>query len=125
MKTLYPIILVFFGGGLGASLRYGVNQLVFGSAFPLSTLLVNIMGSLALGVLWSYSRALALPPGLMLFFGVGVLGGFTTFSGFSLESIRLFEDKQNAFLMVSLLGNNVLGLAFCALGLWIGKQMSL
>lgn len=124
MKSLYPIFLVFLGGGFGASLRYGVNQAFLGASFPVSTVLVNVLGSLLLGVLWSLTRTLQLPPGLLLFAGVGVLGGFTTFSGFSLESVRLFEDRNYIYLMGSLLANNGLGICFCALGLFIGKQLS-
>ena len=124
MKSLYPVLLVFLGGGFGASLRFGVNQIFAGSAFPASTLIVNVVGSLALGVLWSLSKGSLVSPTVMMFLGVGILGGFTTFSGYSLESLRLLEDKQHMFFLANVVSNNVLGFGFCALGLFLGKQFS-
>jgi CrcB protein len=80
--------LVFLGGGLGAALRHGVNRAAlawFGPALPVGTMIVNIVGSLAMGLLIGI---LAAVPGgtsqhLRLFLATGVLGGFTTFSAFS------------------------------------------
>lgn len=124
MKSLYPVILVFLGGGIGATLRYGVNQAFLGSSFPISTLLVNVLGSLLLGLLWSLTKSADISPAILMFVGVGVLGGFTTFSGYSLESMKLIEANQHFYLLGSVLANNVLGFGFCAVGLFLGKQIS-
>jgi CrcB protein len=92
-----PYLLVGAGGAIGAMLRYGFSVLVGralpGAAFPYATLGVNVIGSFAMGLLVAaLARAL---PGLQneirLFVAVGVLGGFTTFSSFSLDVATLFE----------------------------------
>lgn len=87
--------LVFLGGGLGAALRHAANQAavaLFGAGFPFGTLLVNITGSAAMGLLacWLALKS-ELPPQLSLFLTTGFLGGFTTFSAFSLDAVTLWE----------------------------------
>jgi fluoride exporter len=90
-----PILLGVAGGGaLGSLLRFGVGRMFPASqgGIPWSTLAINVTGSLALGALAGFS--LARPdasPTLRAFVGVGLLGGFTTFSTFSLETISLFH----------------------------------
>jgi CrcB protein len=91
-------LLVFVGAGVGGALRHGVNAAAlrfFGSAFPYGTLAVNIAGSLVMGVLTGWF-ALKADPGLewRLFLATGVLGGFTTFSAFSLDTVLLWERGQ-------------------------------
>lgn len=91
-------IAVFFGGGLGAAARHGVNLLsaqFAGSRFPWGTLAINVLGSLLIGALaeWFALRA-QLPQPLRLFLITGILGGFTTFSAFSLEVGLLIERGQ-------------------------------
>ena len=84
------VIFVGLGGAIGAILRYGVGVLV---ATPLATLTVNVIGSFLIGVVWvmlaqkGFDRASA-------FLITGVLGGFTTFSAFSLDALRLFESGR-------------------------------
>jgi CrcB protein len=91
-------LIVFLGGGIGAALRHGVNVLalrIVGIGFPYGTLCINVAGSLLMGVLMEY---FALRSGLSassrLFLATGVLGGFTTFSTFSLEAALLWERGQ-------------------------------
>jgi len=81
-------LLVALGGALGASGRFGVNLLApwGGVGVPWGTLAVNIAGGLAMGALFSFA---ADNRPLLLFAGIGVLGGFTTFSAFSMETVRL------------------------------------
>jgi CrcB protein len=92
-------VLVGAGGALGAMARYGLSVLVghfWRTSFPLATLLINISGSLAMGLLVGL-LAKHLPPGqneIRLFVAVGILGGFTTFSAFSLDAIVLIERGQ-------------------------------
>ncbi|MGV8955852.1 MAG: fluoride efflux transporter CrcB [Cypionkella sp.] len=93
------VLLVGVGGGLGAMCRYGLSVLIgrlWGSGFPLATLLINILGSLAMGLLVGW-LAKAMPSWAAegrLFLAVGVLGGFTTFSSFSLDTITLIERGE-------------------------------
>lgn len=92
-------LLVALGGALGASGRFGVNLLApwSGAGVPWGTLAVNTIGGFAMGLL--FSVAVDNRP-LLLFAGIGVLGGFTTFSAFSMETVRLIErgDATTALL---------------------------
>jgi fluoride exporter len=105
-------VAVFLGGGLGAAARHGVNLLVAQlttARFPWGTLAINVIGSLLIGVLaeWFALRA-QLPQPLRLFLITGVLGGFTTFSAFSLEVGLLMERGQMmtaaGYVLASLVG---------------------
>ncbi len=91
--ALPPIVLVMLGGGFGAGLRYLVGEAAlgaFGPGLPFGTWAVNILGGLAMGLLaGSLVRTNAAGEGLRLLLGVGVLGGFTTFSAFSLELVTM------------------------------------
>jgi CrcB protein len=87
-------LLVFLGAGIGGALRHGVNvaaQAVWGATLPLGTLLVNVAGSFAMGLLAAWFSLRFDHAAARLFFATGVLGGFTTFSAFSLDAITLFE----------------------------------
>jgi len=95
-RELYLTLLVFLGAGVGGVLRHGVNRavpLAISLQFPLSTLLVNIAGCFAMGVLtgWFAFRGEAASQHLRLLLTTGVLGGFTTFSAFSLDTALLWE----------------------------------
>jgi fluoride exporter len=86
------MILVGIGGSLGAILRYLIGSLLGSrSNFPYATMLVNITGSFSLGFLAGNQY---FDDWVRLFFGVGILGGFTTFSTFGYESITLLQRKQ-------------------------------
>jgi len=98
MSTMYGYLIVFLGAGLGGVLRHLTNlvtQRALGPDLPVSTLLVNVVGSLSLGAIAGHfalrghgSQA------LQLFLTTGILGGFTTFSAFSLEAALLWERGQ-------------------------------
>lgn len=93
-----PYLIVFLGAGMGGVMRHGVNQIaacMLGVAFPYGTLAVNVVGSLAMGLLAEYFALKGeLPQEVRLFLTTGVLGGFTTFSTFSLDTISLWERGQ-------------------------------
>lgn len=104
---MYPYLLVALGGALGSVARYGSGVLIgqaWRHSFPLGTMLINIGGSLAMGLLVGYLARTtpAWQEDARLFVAVGVLGGFTTFSAFSLDAIALFERGEigQAFLYV-------------------------
>lgn len=92
-----PVILVMSGGAIGAGLRFGLSRAlpVSDGGWPWPTFAANILGGLAMGVLaaWILRGDNSAEP-LRLFVGVGVLGGFTTFSAFSLEMARMIERGQ-------------------------------
>jgi CrcB protein len=88
-------LLVFLGGGIGAALRHGVNLLcarLLGLSFPYATIFENVTGSLVMGLLAGYFAFKGgTPQGLRLFLTTGILGGYTTFSAFSLDAALLYE----------------------------------
>ena len=116
-------LLVFFGGGLGALLRHGVNRLAFvvwGPTFPAGTMIVNVVGSFAMGLLIGL---FASQPGVSqptrLFLTTGLLGGFTTFSAFSLDALTLYERGQVWLALVYVAGSVILSLAAIAAGYFL------
>ena len=88
-------LIVFLGAGIGGALRHGVNVgavKLFGFGFPFGTLIVNVAGSFAMGLLAGYfAFRPGIPQDYRLFLTTGVLGGFTTFSAFSLDAALLIE----------------------------------
>ena len=95
------LLVIFLGGGIGAVARYslqGVVYRVYGTSFPYGTLIVNIIGCFLIGVsMIAMEERFLVNPMLRTFFTIGVLGGFTTFSSFSYETIALFRDGQVLF----------------------------
>ena len=113
-------LLVFLGGGLGAALRHAANQAalaLFGAGFPFGTLLVNITGSTAMGLVagWLAIRS-ALPPQLSLFLTTGFLGGFTTFSAFSLDAVTLWERGDHGLSLAYAAASVLLSIGGLVLG---------
>lgn len=117
-----PYLLVGLGGALGAMARYGIGTAVPvpANGFPLATALINIAGSLAMGVLIGV-LAKTTPQyqnEIRLFVAVGIFGGFTTFSSFSLDAITLIERGDFLLATAYIVGSVVLSLA----GLYVGLQ---
>jgi fluoride exporter len=102
---LKDLLIVSAGGGLGAALRYLLYQLVKNEPFPYGTLLINIAGSFAIGMILAFSlRMGGLQENLRLFLATGICGGFTTFSAFSLENMQLLQaGRYNAAFLYILL----------------------
>lgn len=109
----HALPFVALGGALGASLRY--LALLLWPA-PWGVLAVNVAGSLAIGML-----AVRLPPAAAPFLITGVLGGFTTFSAFSLDALRMVEGGRLGAAALYVGGSVGLSLLACGLGLWIGR----
>lgn len=111
MRTTYGYVLVFMGAGLGGMLRHSANLAsarLIGPDLPVSTLVVNVLGSLLVGSIAGYFAVRGhSSQALQLFLTTGILGGFTTFSAFSLEAALLWERGQIAtcvlFVVVSVL----------------------
>jgi len=116
------IILVAVGGGLGAVCRYAVSSLAAGlseGAFAWGTAAVNIVGSFLIGVAAGFLERSALSRLFWLFLVTGFLGGFTTFSTFSLEIMQSFRHGSPARAFAGIAVNLAGGLLACAFGLWI------
>lgn len=118
-------MLVFVGGGIGSLMRYLTALLMaawFGAVFPFGTLTVNVTGSLLIGLLATLADERGiLGPQARLFLVVGLLGGFTTFSSFSLETFRLARDGEMTGALLNVTGNLGLGLICVWLGVGLGR----
>ena len=94
------------GGFIGACLRYGLTKTLSSTAFPLATLCANVIAGFAIGVMLGLDIASPLPPRLKLFVNTGILGGLSTFSTFSLETVNLFQGGKyvlgSAYVLLSL-----------------------
>jgi CrcB protein len=115
------IFWVALGGAAGSVARYGVGvwaARLSGLAFPWGTLIVNVLGGLAMGVL--AARVGPTQESLRLALGVGVLGGFTTFSAFSLETVRLIEQGP-ALATLYVAASLILSVGACWAGLTLGR----
>lgn len=117
-------VIVFLGAGIGGALRHGVNLAaarLFGFEFPYGTLIVNLLGSLLMGLLAGYfAFRTGIPQHMRLFLTTGVLGGFTTFSAFSLDAALLLERHAYWSAAAYMLGSVLLSLValFAGLGLF-------
>ena len=118
--------VVMFAGALGTGARFGMNQLLRGSLglFPAATLAVNVVGGLFMGVVagWVQSRQ-EFSETLRLSLATGFMGGFTTFSAFSLETLVLWRDGQGMLALLNIGANVVLSIGACALGYWLGRAI--
>ena len=115
------VLTVAVSGGIGAGLRYALDRLLTpasGARFPLGILVVNVSGSFALGVLTGLGSAVAPEPALMI--GVGLLGGYTTFSTVSVESVLLAERRRWRDAALNLLGTLLLAVVGAGLGSVLG-----
>ncbi len=123
-------LLVILGGGLGAWLRYLVGLAwarsigaASAAAFPWATLTVNLIGSLAMGLLTGWLAGSGQgSESWRLLLGVGVLGGFTTFSAFSLQTLDLLRAGQTLAAFANVAASVILCIAAAALGHWLGLR---
>jgi CrcB protein len=120
-------LIVFLGAGVGGALRHGINLLaarLVGTSFPYGTLAVNILGSLVMGAFAAY---FAFRGGdsqhWRLFLTTGILGGFTTFSTFSLDTAVLWERGDLMGTALYVLSSVILSILALFLALWLGRNL--
>ena len=116
------------GGALGTLCRYGLSGLVQDRAttaakavFPWGTLAVNLIGCFVIGLLWALGEESRFSPRTQLFLFLGLLGGFTTFSSYALESVSLLRGGALLWAAGNVLASNFLGLALTFGGLFLGR----
>jgi fluoride exporter len=119
-------VIVFVGGGLGAALRHGINigaARWLGAGFPFGTLFINITGSLVMGLIAGYFAFKGdASQGWRLFLTTGILGGYTTFSAFSLDAALLYERGEISMMAIYVLGSVVLSISGLFAGLAIVRS---
>jgi CrcB protein len=122
------LVIVMLGGAIGAGFRYQVGLVarrVVATAFPWSTLFVNLLGGLCAGILAALLTAKgAEGESLRLFLGVGLLGGFTTFSAFSAETVQLLQRGEAGLAGSYILGSVAGSILLCFIGFVAGRAAS-
>ena len=121
-------LLVFIGGVLGSLARYALSVLgmrLLGQGFPWATLFINIAGSALMGALtgWLVVQGNA-PASLRIFVATGLLGGFTTFSTFSLETVLLYERGQLGLAVAYVAASVVIGIGALVLAMKLARGMA-
>ena len=121
-------LIVAAGGALGALCRYitvFLTQIFMGSQFPFGTLIVNSFGSLCIGFIMTlFVDRMMGTEVLRLFLVVGFLGGFTTFSSFTWETLSLYQNGQWFYALTNIILNNVLGIFMLILGVVLSRYIS-
>ena len=121
-------LLVFLGGGIGAALRHGVNVAFtrwFGTGFPFHTVFENVSGSFIMGLLAGYFAFKGQESQhLRLFLTTGILGGYTTFSAFSLDAMLLWERGQMALAGAYVLMSVLASIGALVIGLLLVRQLN-
>ncbi|MHC6593478.1 fluoride efflux transporter CrcB [Arthrobacter sp. C152] len=117
------IALVGLAGGLGAGTRFVVDGLIrarFRTALPVATIAINVTGSFLLGLVAGAVIVHAAPPELQAIAGTGFLGGYTTFSTASFETVRLVQSRRTGLALLNGIGTAVIAVAAAAAGLALG-----
>ena len=121
-------LAVAVGGAIGSMLRYGIGQLttnVLGTTPVLATFTVNVSGSFLLGIFYALCNdRLVTSIELRVLIGVGLIGGYTTFSTFSFETIRLIESGESIKAIANIIANLSFGIGAAYLGILMGKILN-
>jgi CrcB protein len=113
------------GGAIGTVLRYLIQGYLQASSgiFPWGTFAVNAIGSFVIGFIWAFFEQGAVTPNMRLFLFIGLLGGFTTFSAFSLETMNLIRDGEKSLALLNVVICNTLPLFLAFGGLFSAKLL--
>ncbi len=121
---MLQIVLIAVGGSLGCVSRYGLSSFVYQvtpGVFPYGTLFVNMTGSLLIGVLSELFETAIIPPTWRSFLTIGFIGGYTTFSTYTLETLNLLREGEIRLATYNVLISTVLGIACVALGIYASR----
>jgi len=120
------LFLIACGGAAGTLLRYllsGVDYKFSNGIFPVSTMIVNLSGSLVIGFLWGLFERVSVSPDVRMFMFIGILGGFTTFSTFSLENFNLIRDGEVKIALINIGITNLAGIFFVYAGFSVSRLL--
>ncbi|HBH62713.1 MAG TPA: fluoride efflux transporter CrcB [Nitrospiraceae bacterium] len=119
-------MLLAAGGAIGSLMRYSLSGLTYNyinGIFPWGTLVVNLAGSFAIGFLWGIFEIENMSPEIRNFVFAGILGGFTTFSTFTLESFNLLRDGEIRLAISNILASNIAGIALVFAGFYVSRYI--
>jgi CrcB protein len=119
-----PALWVGIGGFAGSIVRYAIGTWIGGrvsTAFPVGTFVINVSGSFLLGLVMGLGETRLLPPPVRPLVAIGFVGGYTTFSTFTYETVRLLEQGSLLAAGVNAVASVLLGLAAALLGLAVGR----
>ena len=120
------MVYLIAGGALGTWMRYAMSGWAyrqFGWTFPIGTLLVNALGCFAIGLLWGIAENMPVSPNIRVFLFTGILGGYTTFSTYALETMNLIRDGETRMAMLNLFGSVLLGILLVFAGFFLSKSL--
>ena len=123
---MIKLLLLLGGGALGTLLRYlisGIPHRYTDTVFPWGTLLVNVSGAFLIGLIWGVFEERGISPHIRTFIFIGILGGYTTFSTFALESMNLFKEGAIKLAFVNILANNLLSIVLVFGGFFLAKSI--
>jgi CrcB protein len=121
---IIKLLYVFAGGGAGALLRYlisGTIQKNSPGIFPYGTLVVNFIGALLIGFLWETFQNITISDNIRVFLFIGLLGAFTTFATFSLETLNLIKEREYIQALVNVVVSNITCLILVFIGSGIAR----
>lgn len=120
------LFYILAGGALGALSRYalsGLSHKLIESTFPIGTLTVNLAGSFIIGLLFGLTEFVDLSSNIRAFLFIGILGSFTTFSTYTLETLNLFKDGEIKTAFFNILYHNVFGLILVFMGFFAARAL--
>lgn len=123
--TVLEFFAIALAGGVGSVIRFVVDGIVRARtrlAYPLGTMVINVTGSFVLGLLTGLASAAILTTPWLLILGTGLIGGYTTFSTASIETVRLIQDRRLGAAAINGIGMLVIAVLAAVLGLWIGRS---
>lgn len=122
----FVFVAIALAGGLGAALRFWFDAIISArlrTPFPYATAVINVSGSFALGLLAGASACTLVPESIALIVGTGFLGGYTTFSSASVETVRLAQQGRWLLALINGIGMLLLAVAAAALGWWLAALL--
>lgn len=126
MEHLTASLIIGVSGAIGANARYFLGLAIqrwSGDNYPWGTFFINVSGSLLMGLFTAWLAQAALSPNYRLFLLTGLLGGYTTFSSYSMEAVRLWERREFAKSWLYLGSSVVFGFMACAAGVWLARRL--